>query len=217
MPGGLHAVHRLNEQGVPAPFTRVADPRTFAKRQFLAFVFSHLFNLNLVPVSYPRELTNLGMGSLIAIPVADPFLQIDLLSEDRRTVARRPPHRRRGAMGAAVVFAGLIGAGQRFEETVCTGDGTVLIVDAHEAFLYDRDTLARLAAALRADPIVEASFAQGLFPAGVQEGIADMRREKALGMLRLDLGQEPCDRFVEILRELRPPRPSFQGVPFAYA
>lgn len=211
LPGGLHAVHRVNEQGIPASFTRV-PAASFAKRQFLAFACSHLLGLNIAPLSFERDLTAFGPGSLTAIPVAEPFLRVDILSPERRTVARRPPFRRRGALGAALVFEALIGSGQRFETSaVCDGAGYVRTTLHHEAWQYgDRDASARIAAALRAGPEVDRGVLDALFPPSVRErgGAADIRIQKVCGLLREHLGETVANGFQERLEALRASRPT---------
>lgn len=217
MPGGLHATHRIVGQGLEVPFTRVPSA-SHPLRQFLAFAVSHTLGVHIAPVSFPRELTTAGPGSLTALPDAEPFLFVNLLAEGRRTLARNLPWRRPGAFGAALVFDGLIGSGQRFESSAVAGpDAIVRTIFHQEAFSYDLDTMTRLAAALRAKPEVLKTFGDALFPPQLGPGVADMRHQKAESLIRDHLNDgEPARRFVEVLRDLRPPNPRFMDVPFRY-
>ena len=146
------AVHRVNEQGIPASFTRV-PAASFAKRRFLAFACSHLLGLNIAPLSFRARSYRVRPRNLTAIPVAEPFLRVDILSPERRTVAPSAIPSSR-SLGRGARLRGPYRFRQRFETSaVCDGAGYVRTTLHHEALQYgDRDASARIAAALRAGP-----------------------------------------------------------------
>ncbi|MFZ2803924.1 MAG: hypothetical protein WA001_01750 [Patescibacteria group bacterium] len=149
MEGGLLAVFRADEHGIPQAYSQV-PVASHSARHHGAFVASHSMGVDLCPASSRRKHPTLGQGTLTALIFGEPFLQVDMATHGRKTVARRVT-RRPTALAEAYLFDYAVGSGQRVESSfIVDGSGFVVSQCHHEAFSWTENR--RLEMAFRNTP-----------------------------------------------------------------
>lgn len=102
--------------GIPTDYS-VCLPGSHSGRHFVAFVASHVMRLHLCPVSAPRTHPKLGSGIMVANIAGQHCMMTDVHSEGRPTqILSHIKHT--PSFAENILFNGIIGSGQRLEESL---------------------------------------------------------------------------------------------------